>query len=98
MLWTKKDVHIERIDGDKSMWNMMVAASKEFFVKTLLPELVGKFYSRKVCISATPKEKPTVATNSDPPTTYCFCGQPEDFDNMIGCDDDKCKLQWYHMV
>ena len=27
---------------------------------------------------------------------YCFCRQPAYIDNMIGCDGDDCKIEWFH--
>ena len=27
---------------------------------------------------------------------YCFCHQHRD-DTLIGCDDPKCRIQWFHM-
>ena len=28
-------------------------------------------------------------------TVYCFCRQPS-YGNMVGCDNDSCKYQWFH--
>ena len=28
---------------------------------------------------------------------WCYCGKDEAFDNMIGCDNKVCKIQWYHL-
>ena len=56
MVWTKSDVHIERIYPDKDFWLTNVAKAKEFFQTSLLPELWGKFYShdsiRQYCQTA----------------------------------------------
>jgi len=28
---------------------------------------------------------------------YCFCQKPDDgSQNMIGCDDPRCKFEWFH--
>ena len=32
-----------------------------------------------------------------PEPSYCYCGGPEDAGDMIACDDEECKLQWYHL-
>ena len=29
------------------------------------------------------------------PTLYCFC-QREEFGDMIACDNNNCKIQWFH--
>ena len=104
VLWTEKDLHIERIEEDPSMWDLMVASSKEFFDKAVLPELVGKFYSREnvqmpaLCAVQVPCDKNSESADDDRSQTYCYCGEPEDHDDMIMCDDENCKIVWYHLV
>ena len=46
VLWTEKDVHIERIYPDETFWLETVSRVKHFFITSILPELIGKFYSR----------------------------------------------------
>lgn len=46
MVWTKNDVHIERIFPDEKFWLTNVVRAKVFFETSILPELLGKFYSR----------------------------------------------------
>ena len=46
VVWTKKEVHIERIHPHESFWLENVSKLKPFFVTSILPELIGKFYSR----------------------------------------------------
>lgn len=31
-------------------------------------------------------------------TPYCYCQQPSDVDNMIGCDNEDCPHQWFHFA
>ena len=46
VLWTMKGLHIERIEPDADVFAEIIAKSKEFFQIGVLPELVGKFYTR----------------------------------------------------
>ena len=100
VLWTQADIQTQRIESDPTMWAEMVAASGEFFKKAILPELLGKFYSRSgmlslpECQGQSPNNNPAAAI---PEPSYCYCGGPEDAGDMIACDDDECKLQWYHL-
>jgi len=27
---------------------------------------------------------------------YCYCGQGEDYDDMICCDNEDCVIGWFH--
>ena len=46
MLWTEEDVHFERIYPDESFRMENISRVKQFFNAAILPELMGKFYSR----------------------------------------------------
>ena len=47
VLWNEKDFHCERIYPDEEFWENNVADHiKPFFTGAILPELLGKFYSR----------------------------------------------------
>ena len=57
VVWTEKDVHIERIYPDERFWLESVSRVRHFFVTSILPELIGKFYSRTselVSVTQTP--------------------------------------------
>ena len=28
---------------------------------------------------------------------WCYCKQDESFDYMIGCDNQDCRIQWFHL-
>ena len=46
VIWTNEDFHSERIEPDNEFWNEASNKAREFFVKVVLLELVGKYYSR----------------------------------------------------
>lgn len=77
ILWcTEEDIHYERIYPDESFWMENVSRIKQFFNTAILPELVGKFYSRGSesagSTSTTPVESPsplcdpTLDTSAEP--------------------------------
>ncbi|TFK55381.1 hypothetical protein OE88DRAFT_611522 [Heliocybe sulcata] len=41
-------------------------------------------------------EGPEVEEEPEDKTIYCFCQQTS-FGEMVGCDSDKCKFQWFHL-
>ena len=92
-MWTQKDCHIERIEVDVGTTQKIVQKSSGFFQNAVLPELVGRYYSR----SCNTSEAINPMEGSDG-GAWCYCKQPynEERDVMIGCDNDKCKIQWFH--
>ena len=43
----KKDIHVERVYPDEEFWVANVIKAELLFQKSIIPELVGKFYSRQ---------------------------------------------------
>ena len=88
-VWTEKDYHIERIYPDTEFWSTCVEKSSQFFRLCLLPELVGKFYSRNASIIK------SISTCDAQEMKYCYCKKGE-YGDMIGCDNTNCPCQWFH--
>ena len=88
ILWTKKEIHIERIFPDDEFWHSKVVDhAQPFFMRAILPELLGKFYSKTNSLSL-----PTTPVEDNPSLeeTYCYCNGPEE-GLMVGCDNPVCK-------
>ena len=108
VVWTEADIHIERILLDAEFWLNLVSKATEFYKKCLLPELVGKFYSRSSCplpdhlLTDTYTEiVPLSNTNhgkeseiaSISPEKWGYCGgQEEKGRPMISCDNGFSQL------
>ena len=103
VVWTQKGLFIERIYPDVDFWNQNVPKSKEFFVRGILPELIGKWYSRPM-VSATQK---TIAGDISAESTsgnqhdrlemqICYCRGGE-HGQMVGCDNEHCPYEWFHL-
>ncbi len=111
MLWTERDIHIERIFPDEQFWLEQVTRVKDFFTMSILPELLGKFYSRtdepkatsitdqdRCCSVSLEDVTDGEGDSSSQPITrlYCYC-RVSDGDNMVGCDNRACEREWFHL-
>lgn len=90
VVWTKEDVHIKRISSNEQLWAEILEKSR-FLIKSILPELIGKYFSRQT----------SMLPSSTHISTYlqelCYCGLPEEVDDMIVCDNEKCQIVWFHL-
>ena len=46
-VWTKKDYHLGQVYPDENFWSEIVSKCNHFFNMSLIPELVGKFFSKE---------------------------------------------------
>ena len=131
------DLYVERLSKNLTFWSECVPKAELFFRFCLLPELLGKWYTRRGNTPACSHSEPTVAQGSVMATTseptaqesgatasqvtvqenvattsyneesmdatasgeklYCYCRGPEE-GTMIGCDNQNCKIEWYHLT
>ncbi|KAH3709720.1 uncharacterized protein LOC127857083 [Dreissena polymorpha] len=102
VVWTTKDIFVEKIAFNRMLFDEICAKSEQFFRNAILPELVGKVYttlqhdtvtvSVPIDIVRSPlKEKQTNQSEQ----LYCICNQVE-FGRMIGCDNSTCAIEWFH--
>jgi hypothetical protein len=111
IVWTEKDIHIEEIDFDKELWDTIQNKSEIFFRTAILPELVGKFYSRlpgtgiptisSTILNDNSSNKAgaceNVPSSSNNEETWCYCNQVES-GNMVYCDNENCDIKWFHFT
>ena len=105
VVWTETELHVERISLDENVWKEICDRSLVLFKRAILPELVGRFYSRlPTCESVLKPVSDNIAvsagssknTNSDDSDeTWCYCDQVES-GNMVLCDNENCHIQWFH--
>ena len=46
-VWTKKDYHLERVYPDENLWSEIVSKCNHLFNMSVIPELVGKVFSKE---------------------------------------------------
>lgn len=84
--------------------------AKMLFENSILPELIGRFYSQtpqsssNECSSSNIQAAGTTVTSitssDDEPedhTKYCCCLGTKDGE-MVGCDNPMCFYQWFHLI
>ena len=106
VVWTERDIHIEIITLNSDFWEEICTKSSHIFQAAILPELVAKFFSKLPHSSLSPSSfcstvKPACTTTKDSMlacgdnTLFCYCEQVESGD-MVGCDNDRCDIKWFH--
>jgi hypothetical protein len=77
----------------------------EFFKYGVLPELVGKWYTRVPLTSpdmqlpmqeSSSSSEPTKTPQTSTEQKWCYCNG-EESGNMIGCENDDCAIQWFYV-
>ena len=104
VVWTESAVHIQRIYPNEDFWLEKVSKVKQFFATAILPELVGKFYSRNTDMVLCSSEPPSEHTSEPGPSSveetdtkvYCYC-QSAERGTMVGCDNPECVYEWFHL-
>ena len=76
IVWTKKDMFVERIYVDTTVCKEISDKSQLFFKRVILPELIGKFYSRTL------QEQSCAFTANRAPTTGSSSNFPQNTDNV----------------
>ena len=91
-------LYIERVFKDMEFWDGCVSKAEHFFRTALLPELLGKWYTRSSKVYALSFDASTSSTACGEPyePVYCYCKGPEEGE-MIACDNGDCSIEWFHL-
>lgn len=107
VVWTEKGVSMERIEVDPDFFVDVAEHVEHFFKYSILPEIIGKWLTRKPvadacgvvekCLPSTSaaSNEQEIDRNEDYEKAWCFCCQPS-FGTMIKCDNDNCTIEWFH--
>lgn len=92
VVWTQKELHFERLTLDETLITSALPTAKTFFNICILPELLGKWYTRR---------HPTTGDNDpleyeDDDGSWCHCKERRGGE-MIGCDNKSCATKWFHL-
>ena len=103
-------IHIERIERNVNFWTSCIDKAHHFFKTSLLPELMGNWYTRPALQRLTSEEGNSNKTVSDSTidcelsfvdtidsaeSLYRHCRGPE-AGTMIACDNSDCPIEWFH--
>ena len=80
--------------------------ARNFFVYGILPEIVGKWYTRipvaesdgtvlTPAVDISDNSNNDVDDDDDNGRCWCYCCQPS-FGDMIRCDNKQCSISWFH--
>ena len=108
VVWTKQSTIMERVKRNHEFFNRNLSSVKDFFVYGVLPEIVGKWYTRTpvadsqhiVPIAPTPSNITSNDENEDDDDDsrlWCYCSKPS-FGDMVMCDNKQCTIQWFHFT
>ena len=78
VLWTTKDIYVERVLPDKIFWNNVLTKALAFFTNGILPELMGKFYTRSPSLVLTAPSAVTKEVTEAEEGPWCTCQQDID--------------------
>ena len=105
VVWTETEYTVERIRRNEDFLDTNISAVKNFFMYGVLPEIIGKFYTRKpvansqgtvpVHITISPAGTSQEGEDDDPAKLWCYCNEPS-FGEMIMCNNEKCLIRWFH--
>ncbi len=98
-------MHVERIVPDVTLWTSCLEKALHFFKVCLLPEVLGRWYSRPqigtkdnegTSSASLEVEHSNRSEHCSQVAVYCYCNGPE-YGDMIACDNPDCKIEWFHL-
>ena len=95
VVWSPKELHMERITLDEELVKVAIPAAEKFWRLCVLPELLGKWYTRMQCPKVTSTSLLT-QTDEEDSGTWCYCREDKGGE-MIACDGKSCAFTWFHL-
>ena len=96
--WTEKDINFQEIAFEEILWKTITTKSHHLFVNSILPELVGKFYTwlrNMKPPTQTPEVSHAGLNMNTEEEKWCYCHQTES-GCMISCDNNHCPVEWFN--
>ena len=123
--WREDEIFHQKVELDSNFIDSAVCNVEPFIKFAILPELVGKWFSKEPIMPLQTSSSTTGTSNmstdisqadsadtqvdassnsdlevSDPlndqTISYCYCGNGEDYDDMIYCDKKECTIKWFY--
>ena len=96
VVWREDNIFVQRIPIDMEFIDDAIENVQPFIKLALLPELVGKWFSKQNVVPLT-RDNPNDQPISSAAEVWCYCKKGEDHGDMIGCDYKNCQIQWFHL-
>ena len=102
VVWRPGETHIERVTIDDELLTDALDRATQFYINGVLPEVLGKWYSRLPDYTSHQDTDKTTAHQPSLSTTlelqdedaWCYCREGEG--EMIACDSGHCLIGWFH--
>lgn len=88
------DTHIQRLTVDYQFLEPRLKKAEKFFQIAIIPELLGKWYTRESSLCV-PCIESIVDDGEEDSGKWCYCQEPLG-GAMIGCDNPSCPIKWFH--
>ena len=101
VVWRENELVVQRIDPDEELMSTSLEQATLFFKFGVLPELLGKWYSKAPLITQSDISGDCDTPRSSHPAgnvakeLWCFCRQ-EESGQMIACDSEQCPIVCFH--
>ena len=96
VVWSEKDIVIERIVPDRELIESALEKATIFFKYGILPEVLGKYYTK---LPSTTDNLMTVSNDEEETSgetrVWCYCRKQE-YGIMIQCESGSCEIDWFH--
>lgn len=96
IVWSKKDLVVLRIKPDNMFIKDVIKDLTLFFIYCVMPELIGKWYTKIVSPPTEASSNPEDSGDPGPSNVkWCYC-KGDDIGEMIYCDSESCLIKWFH--
>ena len=92
IVWRQDEMVMEHILVENKFLDASLEKATNIFIYGILPEVLGKWYSRLPNYLQASSENETASSQEE---MWCFCHTPES-EEMIACDNEQCKIIWFH--
>ena len=89
VVWSNDELFVERLSLNQFFIESSLSNAKVFYQQCILPELLGKYFSRQSKKSIRAELVPTEEDDG----SWCHCKGG----SMVACDNKSCHTTWFHL-
>ena len=94
VLWTPNFMLVVGVPRDHDGEVVRVQKCLKMFRQVILPEILTR---RLEDPTDTPSLPGTSSSANSTEKLYCYCQQPDNGTTMLGCDNNGCEYEWFHL-